>query len=200
MEATGKLCIFVGYAKNHAGDTYCMFNPTTKRVIISRDIQWLNKTYGKWARENQHLLDPEDIIADEVEEETINNNSDDDNGTYEHETGREIKEETNLPTIKEEQMEIANDEEDDESPKGPNSNARLIQELSRLGTWYNQDATCMVEEAKAQEEKINTAFEPMQYKREYAFVMQDLMLESYEIEKEKESKNKFFVPADVSDE
>ena len=177
-----------------------MFNPTTKQVIISRDIQWLNKTYGKWARENQHLLDPEDIIADEVEEETINNNSDDDNGTYEHETGREIKEETNLPTIKEEQMEIANDEEDDESPKGPNSNARLIQELSRLGTWYNQDATRMVEEAKAQEEKINTAFEPMQYKREYAFVMQDLMLESYEIEKEKESKNKFFVPADVSDE
>ena len=30
----------VGYAKNHSGDTYRMYNPKTKKVIESRDIKW----------------------------------------------------------------------------------------------------------------------------------------------------------------
>ena len=30
----------VGYAKDHSGDTYCMYNPSTKRIIQSQDIRW----------------------------------------------------------------------------------------------------------------------------------------------------------------
>ena len=32
--------IMVGYSKNHTRDTYKLYNPETKRVIMSRDIKW----------------------------------------------------------------------------------------------------------------------------------------------------------------
>ena len=34
--------IFIGYAKNHAGDCYCMYNPTTGYVTETKDITWLH--------------------------------------------------------------------------------------------------------------------------------------------------------------
>ena len=39
----GKLCIFVGYSPQHAGDCYRMFDPVTKRIHTTRDIKWLNR-------------------------------------------------------------------------------------------------------------------------------------------------------------
>ena len=38
----GDLCIFVGYPTNHASDTYRMLNLTTKWIIITHNIRWLN--------------------------------------------------------------------------------------------------------------------------------------------------------------
>ena len=32
--------ILVGYAYNYMRDTYKLYNPETKRVIITRDIKW----------------------------------------------------------------------------------------------------------------------------------------------------------------
>ena len=40
--------IFIGYAKNHPGDCYCMYNPTTGNMRGARDITWLYfMYYGK---------------------------------------------------------------------------------------------------------------------------------------------------------
>ena len=33
-------CVMVGYSHNHAGDTYRMFNPQTKKILNSRNIRW----------------------------------------------------------------------------------------------------------------------------------------------------------------
>jgi hypothetical protein len=41
----GKPCMFVGYCLNHAGDTFRMWDPDTKRVHLSRDIVWTGKMY-----------------------------------------------------------------------------------------------------------------------------------------------------------
>ena len=41
----GVPCMFVGYAKNHPGDTYRMFNPTTGGILESRDVLWLRRMY-----------------------------------------------------------------------------------------------------------------------------------------------------------
>ena len=32
--------IMVGYANNHTRDTYKLYNPETKRVIMTRDVKW----------------------------------------------------------------------------------------------------------------------------------------------------------------
>ena len=37
-------CYMIGYAKGHSGDTYRMYNPITKKVIMSRDIKWADWT------------------------------------------------------------------------------------------------------------------------------------------------------------
>ena len=38
--------VMVGYAKNHAADTYRMYNPETKKISLSRDIH----TWADWQR------------------------------------------------------------------------------------------------------------------------------------------------------
>ena len=37
--------IFIDYAKNHAGDHYCMYNPNPGHVTETRDITWLHHMY-----------------------------------------------------------------------------------------------------------------------------------------------------------
>ena len=41
----GAHCLFVGYCKDHAGDVYRMFNPTTKMIYLTRDVVWLRRMY-----------------------------------------------------------------------------------------------------------------------------------------------------------
>jgi hypothetical protein len=37
----GVMCMFVGYAEEHPGDCYEMWDPTANRVHKTRDIMWL---------------------------------------------------------------------------------------------------------------------------------------------------------------
>ncbi len=32
----------IGYSDDHAGDTYCMFKPNTKKIIDTCDVKWAN--------------------------------------------------------------------------------------------------------------------------------------------------------------
>ena len=42
LDTRGKTRMFVSYAEDHAGDVYRFINIQTKKVILSRDMQWLN--------------------------------------------------------------------------------------------------------------------------------------------------------------
>ena len=42
LDTRGRTGIFVGYADDHAGNVYRFKNIQTKKIILSRDIQWLN--------------------------------------------------------------------------------------------------------------------------------------------------------------
>ena len=44
----GILGIFVGYAADHSGAVYRMYCPGTRSIRLSRDITWLNKSYGTY--------------------------------------------------------------------------------------------------------------------------------------------------------
>ena len=49
LEDWGNKLMLLGYAQNDTGGTYHMLNIRTKRVVLSHDIIWLNKTYGEYA-------------------------------------------------------------------------------------------------------------------------------------------------------
>ena len=40
IEERSMRCIMVGYSRNSSGYTYRLYNPTTKRIISSRDVKW----------------------------------------------------------------------------------------------------------------------------------------------------------------
>ena len=44
----GRHCLYLGHAINHSKDTFRFLNLDTNRIIRSRDVSWLNKTYGEW--------------------------------------------------------------------------------------------------------------------------------------------------------
>jgi hypothetical protein len=53
--------MFVGYSQSHSSDTYCMWDPRSKRVHITRDIRWLNKMYFQELNIAQHNFNIDDI-------------------------------------------------------------------------------------------------------------------------------------------
>ena len=65
LEDRGAKCMFVGYAANHAGNVYRMLDLKTKRVLISRDVTWMNS----FERKSENKIDNDDS-DDEVPNET----------------------------------------------------------------------------------------------------------------------------------
>ena len=60
LDTRGRAGIFVGYADDHAGNVYRFINIQTKKIILSRDIQWLNsfwKEYKKRKDDSKKLVD-----------------------------------------------------------------------------------------------------------------------------------------------
>jgi hypothetical protein len=48
LQDRGATYIYLGPADDHANDVHRFLNPQTKKVITSRDVKWLNKSYGVW--------------------------------------------------------------------------------------------------------------------------------------------------------
>jgi len=42
----GMKAIFVGYTHKHVGNVYRFINPNTNRIILSRDMKWLERKYS----------------------------------------------------------------------------------------------------------------------------------------------------------
>ena len=60
LDTRGRTGIFVGYADDHAGNVYRFINIQMKKIILSRDIQWLNsfwKEYKKRKDDSRKLVD-----------------------------------------------------------------------------------------------------------------------------------------------
>ena len=64
LDDRGKTCMFVGYADDHTNNVYRFLNIHTRRIILSRDVRWLNiiwKQYKKkslYARRQVELVNP----------------------------------------------------------------------------------------------------------------------------------------------
>ena len=100
LDTRGRTRIFVGYADDHAGNVYRSINVQTKKIILSRDIQWLNsfwKEFKKRKDDSKKLVgesysyDEDDQTQEESETEEIKNSGDDNNTEEQKKLGIDIK-------------------------------------------------------------------------------------------------------------
>ena len=79
MANPGIAVMYLGHAKEHGREVYRLLNIETKRVMMSRDVRWLDKNYTSYKKQ-QGLWDesedddPDDVSDDDIEqdEEDIN--------------------------------------------------------------------------------------------------------------------------------
>ena len=53
LDTRGRPGIFVGYADDDAGNIYRFINIQMKKIILSRDIQWLNSFWRKYKKKKR---------------------------------------------------------------------------------------------------------------------------------------------------
>ena len=59
--------MFVGYAEDHAGDVYRFLNIHTKRIIMSRDVRWLNIIWKHYRMKSMYARKQVELFLDEEE-------------------------------------------------------------------------------------------------------------------------------------
>ena len=69
LEDRGEMCTFLGYARNHSGDTYRMKNDKTGEVLITRDIKWTkNENEACTPSKNLEVKDEDENRQEIIEE------------------------------------------------------------------------------------------------------------------------------------
>ena len=100
LDTRGRTGIFVGYADDHAGNVYRFINIQMKKIILSRDIQWLNsfwKQYKKRKDDSKKLVDEfypndeDDQTQEESEIEETKNSGDGNNTEEQKKLGIDIE-------------------------------------------------------------------------------------------------------------
>ena len=76
--------IWVGYSEGHLTGTYQVFNPKTKKIISTRDMTFLQKSYGEYSKVKKPVLVTMSYEGLDEEEELkmvpiINNNNNNNN-------------------------------------------------------------------------------------------------------------------------
>ena len=67
LDDRGKTCMFVGYADDHSRDVYRFLNLHTKRIIISRDMRWLNIIWKHYRKKSIYARKQDELFLDEEE-------------------------------------------------------------------------------------------------------------------------------------
>ena len=75
LDDRGKTCMFVGYADDHSRDVYRFLNIHTKRIIISRDVRWLNIIWKHYRKKSIYARKQVDLFLDEEEKSLENERS-----------------------------------------------------------------------------------------------------------------------------
>ena len=52
LDDRGKTCMFVGYADDHTKDVYRFLNIHMRRIILSRDVRWLNIIWNQYKKKS----------------------------------------------------------------------------------------------------------------------------------------------------
>ena len=88
LDDRGKTCMFVGYADDHTKDVYRFLNIHTRRIILSRDVRWLNIIWKQYKKKSIYARRQVELFLDE-EERSL-----EDEGSFGESSIEEIEEES----------------------------------------------------------------------------------------------------------
>ena len=71
LDDRGKTCMFVGYADDDSKDVYRFLNIHTKRIIISRDVRWLNIIWKQYKKKSIYTRKQVELFLDEEERSLV---------------------------------------------------------------------------------------------------------------------------------
>ena len=63
----GKTCMFVGYAEDHTKDVYRFLNIHRRRIVLSRDVRWLNIIWKQYKKKSLYARRQVDLFLYEEE-------------------------------------------------------------------------------------------------------------------------------------
>ena len=67
LDDRGKTYMFVGYADDHTKDVYRFLNIHTRRIILSRDVRWLNIIWKQYKKKSLYARRQVELFLDEEE-------------------------------------------------------------------------------------------------------------------------------------
>ena len=144
LDDRGYTAIFTGYSDDHAGGVYRFINTKTRRAILSRDVLWLNKSWGEWkGLVNQPKLsddDDDDRVAIRMRSDESENNSNDQNNTNDNETELSDNDEE-VTTEPEGTRRATRSARQEMMTPMAQPGTRLHRELAQLETYYNRTLT-----------------------------------------------------------
>ena len=156
----GMPCIFIGYPEDHAPNVYQFLKLDTESMILSRNVIWLNKSYGEYNNlevKITHITQQEDS-SDEKEYEIIEQDEEYEViTTQESETAVEEQEEEGNDYVE------VNDSSDSDDEPQPRTMIKGVNRVLRnLETYYNPDPYRFLEEEGQQGETamITNLFNP----------------------------------------
>lgn len=160
MKRKSTKMIFMGYADDHAGDVYRMYNPETHRIIESRDVTWAQWHGSQDIPASLKLFAAPDIVVDRTDDQieegpphaVVSDDEEPDTGA-----GRKSSS-TPAPGPRKQRIQ--------EMRAAVSSKpSRLERELSRLNTYYNPVSNVVEEE----EEEKSTTEDTHQVEVHYVF-------------------------------
>ena len=100
LDNRGKTCMFVGYAEDHAGDVNRFLNIHTKRIIMSRDVRWLNIIWKDYRMKSIYARKQVELFLDEEERSIEDGRSFEESSIEEEEEEEPKSDGKNTPTQK----------------------------------------------------------------------------------------------------
>ena len=143
----GTTGIWVGWAENHPTGTYRIFNPKAKWIILTRDVTFLQKSYGEYSKVEKPVVlnrsyegsDDEkelEIVPVDKKNNNVNivsdSNSDSTNEDFENNQGNFFDKDINNQVIVSPETTV---------------NAKVIQAMKKLQALYNNDTNKIIKEA-----------------------------------------------------
>jgi hypothetical protein len=127
--------MFLGYPDSHSSDVYHMWNLKTERVVKSRDVLWLNKSYKQYYNsgsandddDDDLPLDTPDLDAGRVTEKAVA-------------PDLSIEEETVVEDSNEPDTEPDTEPGSEEAEAPPILSIWQLREMRQLGRFFNPEA------------------------------------------------------------